>query len=205
MPRLDQTRLRESYPDEYPDAANELFALETRDGDRRFALDRIEEQTRGWKREYPQLELSSLPPLIRLARLSDLIDTFQNDVLAPFELTPSDYDVLTTLRAAGRPYALSPSQLRETLWRSSGGMTKILKRLEESRLVERRPDSEDGRKIRVTLTARGLSLQDRAFRAVLSASDQLLAELTDRQKTEIDHALKRLHDQMEGLEGGAIS
>jgi DNA-binding MarR family transcriptional regulator len=78
-------------------------------------------------------------------------------------------------------------------------MTKILKRLEESGLIERKPDPEDGRKISVTLTSRGLSLNERVFRAVTAASNRLLAKLTDQQKTEIDRALKQLHDQVESL------
>lgn len=137
--------------------------------------------------------------------MSALIDTFQKDVLGPFELTSSDYAVLTALRSAGRPYALNPSQLHAQLWRSSGGMTKILKRLEESGLVERAPDMEDGRRIRVTLSARGLSLHDRVFRALAAASNRLLGGLTEPQKTEIDRALKRLHHHLEPLEDGTNS
>jgi DNA-binding MarR family transcriptional regulator len=137
--------------------------------------------------------------------LGDLIDSIQNDVLEPFELTPSDYGVLASLRRAGRPYALSPSQLHGQLRRSSGGMTKILKRLEESGLVERKSDLEDGRKIRVTLTPRGLSLHDRVFRAFAAVSNRLLADLSNGQKTEIDRALKQLHEQMEGLGNGPDS
>jgi DNA-binding MarR family transcriptional regulator len=84
-------------------------------------------------------------------------------------------------------------------------MTKILKRLEESGFVERKSDAEDGRKIRVTLTPRGLALHDRVFRAFAAASNRLLAKLSDQQKTEIDCALAQLHDQMEGLGDGAAS
>ena len=120
-------------------------------------------------------------------------------MLEPFELTSSDYGVLAPLRLAGRPYALSPRQLPGRLRRSWGGMTKILKRLEESGLVEREPDPDDGRSIRVTLTSRGLSLHDRAFQVFTAASSRLLAKLTDRQKVEIDLALKQLHDQLEGF------
>jgi DNA-binding MarR family transcriptional regulator len=84
-------------------------------------------------------------------------------------------------------------------------MTKILKRLEETGLVERKSDPEDGRKIRVTLTPRGLALHDRAFRAFTAASDRLLARLTDRQKTEIDCALAQLQNQMESLDDDSTS
>ena len=66
---------------------------------------------RSWQSEYADLDVSSLPPLVRLARLGVLIEAFQHDVLEPFQLTPNDYGVLAALRRAGAPYALKPSQL----------------------------------------------------------------------------------------------
>jgi DNA-binding MarR family transcriptional regulator len=157
----------------------------------------MDELARSWEKEFPQLDVSSLPPLVRLARLSVLVDAFQRNVLEPFELASSDYDVLSTLRRAGRPYSMSPSQLYGQLHRSSGGMTKILKRLDESGLIEREPDPEDGRSIRVMLTTRGVSFHDRVFRAFAVTSNRLLARLTDRQKSEIDLALKLLLANLE--------
>jgi DNA-binding MarR family transcriptional regulator len=173
--------------------------------DRSFRVDSMNEIARSGVKEIPQHDLSSQPPQVRLARLSVLVDAFHRNVLEPFELTSSDYDVLSTLRRAGRPYSLSPSQLYGQLHRSSGGMTKILKRLNESGLVGREPDPEDGRSIRVMLTARGVSLHDRVFRAYAAASNRLLAKLTDRQKSEVDLALKLFLDSVEdwGDDGNA--
>lgn len=137
----------------------------------------LDDITRGWDSEYPDLDLSDLPPLVRVARLGVLIEAFQHDVLEPFGLSPSDYGVLAALRRSGPPYALNPSQLYSLLRRSSGGMTKILKRLEQAELVERTPDPEDGRGSRVSLTPRGLSLQDRVFHAFVAATGSLLSPL----------------------------
>jgi DNA-binding MarR family transcriptional regulator len=159
----------------------------------------MEDLKRSWQREYAQLDVSNLPALIRLTRLSAVIDAFQTDLLAPFELTLSDYGVLSTLRRAGRPYALSPSQLYEALGLSSGGMTKILKRLGELELIERIPNPEDRRSIRVRLTARGLSLDDRVFRAMAAASDRALAPLDRDERAEIDRAISRLLGTFEEL------
>jgi DNA-binding MarR family transcriptional regulator len=195
--------LRESYLEEYSRDATPTQHLEF--GHRSADLDWIEELARDWAREDPLLDFSSLPPIIRLARLGTLIESFQNDVLAPFELTPADYAVLATLRRAGRPFSLSPSQLYGQLRRSSGGMTKILKRLEESALVERTRDPEDGRGMRVTLTSRGLTLHDRVFRAFAAASSRLLAALSDQEKTDIDRALKQTLDALEGRPEGSVA
>jgi DNA-binding MarR family transcriptional regulator len=162
-------------------------------------LDPTDDLTRDWAKQFPDLDLSSLAPLTRLARLGVLIEAFQQDVLAGFELTPNDYGVLAALRNAGRPPSLSPSQLYGRLRRSSGGMTKILKRLEASGCIERTPDPEDGRGMRVLLTARGQAVYERVFHAFVAASHHVLAPLSEAQKDEIDHALMQL---LEALEGG---
>ena len=160
----------------------------------------FEDVTRGWQHEYANLDLddSSLPSMVRLARLGVLLDAFQHDVLEPFELTPSDYGVLAALRRAGPPYTLKPSQLYSRLRRSSGGMTKILKRLEEAGHVERSADPEDGRGMRVLLTARGRSLQDRVFQAFMTATSSLMAPLSEQEKRDSDESLRALLAVFEG-------
>ena len=97
--------------------------------------------------------------------------------------------VLAALRRAGAPYSLKPSQLYSRLRRSSGGMTKILKRLEASGLIERSPDPDDGRGSHVRLTDRGLSLQDRVFHAFVSATSSLMGPLSSHQLKNADVSL----------------
>lgn len=160
-------------------------------------MDWFDDLTRGWETEYGELDISNLPPLVRLARLGVLIDAFQHDILEPFELMPSDYGVLAALRRAGPPYAQKPSELYSRLQRSSGGMTKILKRLEESGYVSRAPDPDDGRGSRVLLTDKGRSLQDRVFHAFIAATTSLMAPLTQHQIRAADQSLGELLDLFE--------
>lgn len=155
-------------------------------------MDWLDDIERGWASEYPELDLSKLPLLVRVARLGVLIDAFHHDVLEPFELSPSDYGVLATLRRAGPPYQLKPSQLYSRLRRSSGGMTKILKRLEAAGLVERTPDPDDGRGSHVLLTPRGRSLQDRVFHAFVTATETVMEPLPSARVTATHQALDSL-------------
>ena len=165
-------------------------------------MDWIDELEDAWSREYPGFDTSPLPPLVRLARLSLLIEEFQQAVLDPFELSSGDYGVLATLRRAGPPYELTPGRLTSNLRRSSGGMTKMLKRLEERGYVARSPDPADGRGSRVGLTRRGRAVQDRVFEAFLSASGDLVAPLGRAQLKTVDRSLRLLLDAVErGLEG----
>jgi DNA-binding MarR family transcriptional regulator len=160
-------------------------------------MDWIDQLSEAWTREYPDLDTSALPPLVRLARLALLIESFQLDVLEPFELTPGDYAVLAALRRTGRPYASNPTELTSRLQRSSGGMTKMLKRLEERGLVARVPDPEDGRGSVVSLTKQGLAVQDRVFHAFLTASGELLASLPATRRREAERGLRGLLEAFE--------
>ena len=155
-------------------------------------MDWIDDLSRAWSREYPDFDTASFPPLVRLARLGLLIERFQQEVVAPFEISAGDYGVLAALRRAGRPYALKPSNLYVRLHRSSGGMTKTLKKLEEQGLVERSPDPNDGRGSLVSLTSAGLALQDEIFQAFLLASQSLLAPLSESRLSADDEALREL-------------
>ena len=157
----------------------------------------IDDLSTAWKREYPNLDTRSFPPLVRLARLSVLIESFQQSVLAPFELSSGDYGVLALLRRSGSPYAMSPSRLYSRLDRSSGGMSKNLKRLEERGLVERSPDPSDGRSSRISLTPEGLEVQERVFNAFLSATKDLLDPLSAAELREADRTLQTLLELFE--------
>jgi DNA-binding MarR family transcriptional regulator len=155
-------------------------------------VDWIDDLSRAWSREYPDFDTASFPPLVRLARLGLLIERFQQEVVAPFEISAGDYGVLAALRRAGGPYALKPSNLYVRLHRSSGGMTKTLKKLEEQGLVERSPDPNDGRGSLVSLTPAGLALQGEIFQAFLLASQSLLAPLSESRLSADDEALREL-------------
>lgn len=155
-------------------------------------MDWIDGIGKAWLHEYPDLDSSAMAPLIRLARLGILIENFQNEVLEPFELAPSDYSVLAALRRNGKPYSLNPSQLYTRLQRSSGGMTKILKRLESRDFVRRSSNPDDGRGSLITLTRRGLSIQDRVFSAFLISSKSVLAPLSEKEQTDAAESLRVL-------------
>jgi len=160
-------------------------------------MDWVDDISKAWRNEYPELDTRAMAPLIRLARLGILIEAFQQEVLEPFELTPGDYSVLAALRRNGKPYALNPSQLYTRLQRSSGGMTKMLKRLEQRGLVNRADNPDDRRGSVISLTRRGLSVQDRVFNAFLSASQSVLSPMTGKEQVEADRSLRILLEAFE--------
>lgn len=139
--------------------------------------DRADEIVRAWRRELPEI----VGPATELAKRITLLAAALNDGtrrrLDEFELTVAEYDVLVALRRDGAPYRMKPSHLVRELLLSSGGTAKVLKQLAARRLVERRPDSEDGRVAWVHLTAAGVDLAERAVRATSAAQQELFLRL----------------------------
>lgn len=150
-----------------------------------------------WRREMPELEIRPMEILGNLRQAALLIS---QDYLEPFfrehGLQRGEFDVLATLRRSGKPYALSPTELFETLFVSSGGMTSRLDRLERAGLIERRPNPEDRRGTVVSLTEAGLELINRLIPRHVDNEAQALAGLTVEEQDQLNTLLYKLLDQL---------
>ncbi|WP_192458443.1 MarR family winged helix-turn-helix transcriptional regulator [Musicola keenii] len=115
-----------------------------------------------------------------------------NPLFAQYELRPGEFDVLATLRRAGAPYALTPTQLYEALLISSGGMTNRLDRLEQAKLVERRRNPQDRRGTLVVLTDKGFDVMEVLLERHVENERQLLSSLSEEEQRLLDGLLAKL-------------
>jgi DNA-binding MarR family transcriptional regulator len=138
-----------------------------------------------WAAERPDLDTSPMGIVGRISRLSLVIDTELEPVFMQFGLNNWSFDMLATLRRAGDPYRLSPTDLFRSMMVTSGTMTNRIDRLAEKGLVRRVPDPEDRRGILVELTQQGRELIDRALISHVANEARLIQPLS----TEEQHAL----------------
>lgn len=146
-----------------------------------------------WRRERPDLDPF---PMELVGRLCEAADIVLKDRLAPLfsahGLQRGEFDVLATLRRAGAPYALTPTELYETAMVSSGGMTARIDRLEKMDLVERRPHPTDRRGTLVALTGPGAALLDRILPLHIENERALLASLDPGEQQALGALLAKL-------------
>ena len=124
--------------------------------------DEVERLVGGWRRALPEVDVSPLEVLSRVARLARHLDRQRSLVFARHDLETWTFDVLSALRRADGQQ-LSPGQLLAQTLVTSGTMTNRIDRLEERGLVRRRPDPTDARSVRVQLTAAGRRRVDGAL------------------------------------------
>ena len=155
----------------------------------RDGVDLILEQ---WRRERPDLDPSPIAVIGRISRLTRELEQRLEPVYRKHGLEPGWYDVLATLRRAGPPHRLRPTDFTSTLMLTSSGTTKRLDRLEQAGLLTRTPDPEDRRGVLISLTAAGHKLIDATTEAHLHNERRLLNGLTDTEQGRLADLLRKL-------------
>jgi DNA-binding MarR family transcriptional regulator len=153
--------------------------------------DEVERLVGGWRRVLPDVDVSPLEVLSRVARLARHLDRQRSLVFARHDLETWTFDVLSALRRADGQQ-LSPGQLLAQTLVTSGTMTNRIDRLEERGLVRRRPDPTDARSVRVQLTASGRRRVDSALEDLAAREDAILGTLDASERATLAALLRRV-------------
>jgi DNA-binding MarR family transcriptional regulator len=120
----------------------------------------------------------------------EVVRTLDQELREEHDLSLAAYDVL--LRLAREPAeGLRMTDLAERVMLSPSGLTRLVDRLGAKRLVERRPDPDDGRVAMVSLTGEGRRLLRRAARTHLRGiRAHYTGRLTESQLREVASGLE---------------
>jgi DNA-binding MarR family transcriptional regulator len=156
------------------------------------AEDHVASLRASWARERPDVDTEGMAILGRARRITLLLRARIEAVFKKFGCDAGEFDVLASLRRAGTPYRLRPTELYQALMLSSGGMTDRLARLERAGLVARIQSEEDGRARLVELTRTGRALVDAAFAADMKLEKEILAHLRPAERRALARLLEKL-------------
>jgi DNA-binding MarR family transcriptional regulator len=163
--------------------------------------DHVDRIVREWAEEYPALGTEAMALIGRILRVARYLERDVELELDRFGLSISEFNALSALRRRGEPHVLSPTELSRGLMLSSGGMTKLVERLEARGLVIRTRDASDGRGVVVALTQAGRELQEAAIDAHVMNENELLGPLDSDTREELTRILRTLLIAFEGNAG----
>jgi DNA-binding MarR family transcriptional regulator len=152
----------------------------------------LDENAAAWREIVGEVDAHALALLGRLEALARSLGELQRVALAPYGLNYAEFTTLGMLRTSPPDFRRSPTELRRLVGQSSAGMTRVLRKLERARLVRRRPQPEDARRIDVLLTPKGVALADEAFAALFAAPSERLAANGKRRREAWLHSLDEL-------------
>ena len=145
-----------------------------------------------WSRAMPELDASSMKIFGRMLRLMKHLGKEWAQAMAQFGFREGEFDVLATLRRAGEPYCLSPTQLYTSLLITSGAMTNRLNHLEQQGLIRRIADPDDKRSSLVSLTPHGQERIEQALLVHTETQNALLRNLSEAQRAQLESLLRVL-------------
>ncbi|EAQ43648.1 transcriptional regulator PecS [Roseobacter sp. MED193] len=150
-----------------------------------------------WTRERPDLNVSAMGIIGRVARLYMAYQEGMQQTFARFGLNAAKFDVLATLRRAGAPYQLSPGELLKATMVASGTMTNRIARLEADGLVLRQLNPEDSRSFLIELSPAGLDLIDQVVEDHVVTQERMLAAMPEEERRAFKTLLSRAQAAVE--------
>jgi len=106
-----------------------------------------------------------------------------------YNLTHSEIDVLAVLSSYK---IMTPTDLYEAIIFSSGGMTKILKKLEQKQFILRVSSDKDKRSKLVKLEPKGEEMFQLCLVNILTIDNQIFSILNEKEKESFEKILKKL-------------
>ena len=152
-------------------------------------IDRVEQ---AWRRERPDIDVSSVGIISRIWRVSRHLERARKERLAELGTDRGTLDVLAMLRRSGPPYRRTAGELTRASLITSGGVSQRLEKLERAGMVTRHIHQEDRRRIDVELTPVGVQLVDSVLADLMEHESKLLDELTEAERDDLRRTLKRL-------------
>lgn len=154
--------------------------------------DLVDSVLEDWRRARPETRADALQVIGRIIWLGRQYEDTVTRMMWDPGLSYSDYDVIATLRRAGAPYELTPTELSKRVLLTSGGLTACLRRLETAGLVSRRGVPEDRRRLLAKLTPKGFDLIESFIDQRFGQADAALANLDAKQIATLEDLLRRL-------------
>jgi DNA-binding MarR family transcriptional regulator len=120
--------------------------------------------------------------VIALLRTTDRVRRLIAEQLAPFEVTPQQYNVLRILRGAG-PEGLPTLEIADRMIEDAPGITRLIDRLEAKSMVSRERCPTDRRQVTCRIGKPGLKLLAEVDQMV-AESDEILGAHLNKQELE---------------------
>lgn len=155
--------------------------------------DRIAKMESQWQRELTSPDIRAMALVGHLLEAAHFLDRYWlSPMAAEYNLQKGEFDVIATLKRAGKPYQLTPTKLHQSLLLTSGAMTSRLDRLEKAGLILRQPSPTDRRSVQVQLTLLGLGLVNKVLPLHIENEKKALSALSENEQQQLSLLLNKL-------------
>lgn len=153
-----------------------------------------------WSRERPDLDAEAMLVLGRVEHLAERFGVALRDAFRHEGVRVGEYEILSALRRAGVPFALTPTQLLARTRVTAGAVTKRVDGLEQRGFVERTVTDMDGRGRVVSLTPEGLERIELLVEINVDLQRRVVGDLSPDEVSLLSGLLARLDRTIDTLD-----
>lgn len=153
-----------------------------------MSKDYVQNRNERWTEVLPKVNLEGI--LGRTLRITRHYQDQSRDLVATYNLKPSEFDVLCSLYLAGKP--LTPTEITAFAYRTPGAITNVLDHLERKKLLERHQNEKSRRSILITLTPSGQNIIEELFPQHVAMENAMLNVLPEDEKEQLRSLLKKV-------------
>lgn len=144
------------------------------------------------KENWPDAWRKLEPEVILFLKIGEQLEESIIREAVKFNILEVDFKVLFRLRACGIDIPQSPTSLYTNIGVTSGGLTKILHRLEVKGHVARIANPDDGRSTLVKITLTGVQLIEDMFAGIVERDQRYLSVLSKEERKNMTTLCEKL-------------
>ncbi len=142
---------------------------------------------------WPEIDVNLAMAALNLGRASTQFNHLVEATCEKFDISVFEFEVLVLLRSFPYPHRLTPSWLSKSLMVSSGGLTKVLIKLEKKEYIVRDSNPTDKRSKIVRMTDLGVRFIEKHYPTVQYLSKQFFeSKLSKRELSLLTSLLTKL-------------
>ncbi len=125
--------------------------------------------------------------LLNIKYTANWLDQIGAAILKPYQISEQQYNILRILRGAGK--AITVNEVKERMIQKSPNATRLMDKLCEKKLIERRRCENDRRVVFIQINRKGLDLLDKID---LKELDNCLNVLTEEEAVTLNRILDKI-------------
>jgi DNA-binding MarR family transcriptional regulator len=129
--------------------------------------------------------------LVSVARTSSLLDRALAAMLKPFDITPTQYNILRILRGS-KDTGLCRHEIASRMIAQVPDVTRLLDRMEEAELIKRTRGTDDRRVVRTEITEKGVEVLDKVSKPLAEWHTQFAKNLGSEELRELVKLLDKV-------------
>lgn len=134
---------------------------------------------------------------IRVMRLADVLLTRMTELLAPFGITPLQYNVLRILYVRDEEHEGLPiGAIGQALVTNAPDVSRLIDRLEKGGYIERVRKADDRRVVRVRLTDDGFAMVEKIHAPLLAHHEKIVAGVSKADLERLARDLERVYEHV---------